>query len=284
MNREEAKLILQVFRSSGADLDDPQFAEALALAKSDSELAAWFADQQKFDALAARAITSAPVPLDLKAKILASVAPAPEKTIEQPVLTWWQNIISLRSPVAWAMAAVIVALLSLVVFWSKPVKMEQFADYRAAMIRASANEIHHVDMHNDNLGEVEAWLAAHHALTNFNLPLAMRHSSGLNGCRVLDWHGQMVSMLCFSLDGSKHVDLFVAKLTNLANPPPLGRPEFAQVGQRATASWSAAGKVYLMVGQVDEQFLRECLQHATVRNNFPTMVETGKNFLQPNKV
>ena len=41
MNRDEAKIILQLYRPDTADADDPQIAEALALAKQDSELARW---------------------------------------------------------------------------------------------------------------------------------------------------------------------------------------------------------------------------------------------------
>jgi len=43
------------------------------------------------------------------------------------------------------------------------------------------------------------------------------------GCRVLDWHGQKVSMLCYGLKGS-HVDLFVAGAKVFPDAPPEDKP------------------------------------------------------------
>src|ERR1039457_6927593 len=41
MNRDEIKQVLLLYRPGSADAEDPQIAEALALAKSDTELAPW---------------------------------------------------------------------------------------------------------------------------------------------------------------------------------------------------------------------------------------------------
>ena len=42
MNSREAKEILLLYRPRTADANDPEFSEALALAKKDPELATWF--------------------------------------------------------------------------------------------------------------------------------------------------------------------------------------------------------------------------------------------------
>ena len=101
MNRDEAKLILQSYRPGGRDAGDPYFAPALALAKQDAELAAWFAEQQAFDARISGALQQLRVPSRLKAEILAAA-----ETKESPVATWWRNLFSRQSPVSWALAAV----------------------------------------------------------------------------------------------------------------------------------------------------------------------------------
>ena len=103
MNREEARLILQSCRRGGQDAADPQFAEALALAKQDPELAAWFEQQQKFDALVGGSLRQVRAPARLKAEILA-LGKSPETPAESPVSVWWQGLFAWNSPVPWAVA------------------------------------------------------------------------------------------------------------------------------------------------------------------------------------
>jgi anti-sigma factor RsiW len=258
MNREEARLILQSCRPGGQDAADPQFAEALALAKQDAELAAWFADQQKFDAFASRKLKSVAVPSDLKAKILAEAIPARQKIVELPAPAWWQNLF--RPPVSWAMAAMIVILLSLAVFWKRPESAAHFADYSAQMVSAAVNDTNHVDVENSDMKQVVAWLGEHHGENKFILPAALNGANGLVGCRVLEWHGQKVSMLCYGLSGAGHVDLFVADAKVFPDAPPVDSPQFASSGGMPTASWSHDGMVYLMVGHSADADLKKLLQ------------------------
>jgi hypothetical protein len=249
MNREEARFILQSCRPGDQDAGDPQFAEALALAKSDLELAAWFAEQQKFDARVRHSIQSLPVPPDLKAKILAGQNPPRQKIIERSAPVWWQNLFSFRSPISWATAtAAICLLLGTAVFWKSSVGSTRFADYSAQMVFAAVNDKNHVDIDNSDMKQVVVWLGDHHGENNFVLPVALNGDSGLMGCRVLDWHGQKISMLCYGLKNSGHVDLFVADAKIFTDAPPADQPEFASRSGMPTASWSHDGQVYLLVG------------------------------------
>jgi anti-sigma factor RsiW len=261
MNREEARLILQSYRPGDQDAGDPQFAEALALAKSDAELAAWFADQQKFDVFATRKLKSVAVPPDLKAKILAEAIPSWQKIVELPSPAWWQNLF--RAPVSWAMAAAVVILLSVAIFWKQPESAAHFADYSAQMVSAAVNDTNHVDVENSDMKQVVAWLGEHHGENKFVLPTALNGANGLVGCRVLDWHGQKVSMLCYGLNGAGHVDLFVAESKIFPDAPPVDSPQFASSGGMPTASWSHDGMVYLMVGHSADADLKKLLQPET---------------------
>src|SRR6266498_839691 len=97
MNREEARFILHAYRPNGEDAHDPQFEEALALVRTDPELAHWFAREQALDAAIARRIRSVQPPPELTNQLLLArkvIRPRP----------WW------RKP-AWIAAAAIVALL-----------------------------------------------------------------------------------------------------------------------------------------------------------------------------
>jgi hypothetical protein len=159
MTREEARLFLQVYRPGGQDAEDPHFAEALALAKRDPELAAWFARQQKFDALFSDGLRQVSAPSQLKAQILARGRK--EKIAGSSILEWWQNLISFRSPFAWAAAAVMI-LLGLAIFWKQPEASARFADYSAQMVHAAVSDAHHLDVENKDMKQVVAWLAEHH--------------------------------------------------------------------------------------------------------------------------
>jgi len=273
MNRDEARLILQSCRPGGQDAADPQFAAALALAKQDAELTAWFAGQQKFDAQMSREIKSLPVPPDLKAKILAQENLQSQKIVEMPSVVGWRDLFSFRSPAAWAMAALILMLFSLAIFWNHSVGRAHFADYSVQMVSAAVNDTNHVDVENSDMKQVVAWLAKHQGECKFTLPVALNGSRGLMGCRVLDWHGRKVSMLCYGLNGAGHVDLFVTEADVFPDAPPVDRPQFASSGGMPTASWSHDGKAYLMVSHGNAADLEKVLQpKETVKSLFPARI------------
>jgi anti-sigma factor RsiW len=260
MTREEARSFLQVYRPGGQDADDPQFAEALALAGRDPELAAWFAQQQKFDALVSDAMREVRAPSHLKAQILAR---GPEQKIAgTSFLEWWQNLVSFRSPVSWAAAAVLI-LFGLAVFLKKPQDASRFADYSAQMVHAAVNDSHHLDVQNNDMGQVVAWLGGHQGENKFYLPASLNGGSGLMGCRVLHWHGQKISMLCYGLAGAGHVDLFVVEAKIFSDAPPEDKPQFASSVGMPTASWSHDGMTYLMVGHNADADLRKLLPPET---------------------
>ena len=68
MDKDAAKLLLESYRPR--DADDPIFAEALREVAADPELAAWFKDTQRFDALMSEKLQEMPVPTDLRNHIL----------------------------------------------------------------------------------------------------------------------------------------------------------------------------------------------------------------------
>jgi hypothetical protein len=115
----------------------------------------------------------------------------------------------------------------------------------------------------NDMKEAVAWLAGHHGENKFILPVALNGKNGLMGCRVLDWRGQKVSMLCYGLKDSGHVDLFVADAKNFPDAPPLDKPQFASNGGMPTASWTHDGKVYLAVSHGNEAILKKILSPET---------------------
>ena len=73
MEIEQAKFILSSFRPDGQDAQDPDFAEALALAAEDRELGEWLSKERAQDAAFSSALNSIELPEELREEILASL-------------------------------------------------------------------------------------------------------------------------------------------------------------------------------------------------------------------
>ncbi len=70
MDNATIKLMLGAYRAETSDQDDPFFAAALRAVEQDPELAAWFKEEQRFDALMVGTLKQASAPANLKDLIL----------------------------------------------------------------------------------------------------------------------------------------------------------------------------------------------------------------------
>lgn len=239
----EAKKILATYRPGTGDVAEPQFAEALELARRDPELKRWF-ENHCTDYIALRTkLKQIPVPLDLRDRILAKHA-APRVNI------WW------RQPAFIGAAAVIVLLLTLVALWPGPKPDKSLAAFQARMIRAVRD--YRMDLVTTNLAEIRRFLAAGQYDADYVLPASLEKLPG-SGCARLTWQGEKVSMICFDTGEQQDLYLFVVERSELKNPPPQGAPQITQVNKTITASWSVGGKTYLLAVKGDETFIRKFL-------------------------
>ncbi|HEY5743266.1 MAG TPA: hypothetical protein VIS99_12055, partial [Terrimicrobiaceae bacterium] len=108
MDNEQAKLILQAYRPSGEDADDPFFSGALEQARVDPELAKWFAEQRAFDEAMRKALQERIPPAGLRDSILLArkLSTLPRQQLSRP---FWQR------PGVMALAASIIVLLAVAV-------------------------------------------------------------------------------------------------------------------------------------------------------------------------
>ncbi len=74
MDKEQARFVLRSFRPDGADVNDADFAEALALAMENRELGEWLAKERACDAAFAKALGSIDLPENLREDIIACLA------------------------------------------------------------------------------------------------------------------------------------------------------------------------------------------------------------------
>jgi hypothetical protein len=245
MNREEAQFILHAYRANGEDAHDPQFEQALALARNDPALARWFASEQALDAAIAARIHSVSPPSQLATQLLLArkvIRPRP----------WW------RKP-AWVAAAASVALLIFVVsVWLLRKSGEtDFASFRATMIQASLDMTNHIDVMGLDANELKRWLSEHRGQPGFVLPPGLA-DKGIMGCKVVEWHGHRVTLLCLKF-GGKHVDVFVVNEADLRGVSVGASPRFGSERGVTTATWRRGGNIYFLAGNIPESDLRQLL-------------------------
>ena len=245
MNREEAQFILHAYRASGEDAHDLQFADALALVRTDPELAHWFTHEQALDAAIAGRIRSVLPPPELTNQLLLArkvIRPRP----------WW------RKPASLAAAASLALLISAASFWFLRRSGEtEFASFRGTMIEASIDMTNHIDVMGLDADELKQWLIEHRGDPAFTLPPNLA-SKGIIGCKVLEWHGHRVTLLCLKFAG-KHVDVFVVNASDLPRVSLGPVPRFGSERGLTTAAWRHEGKIYFLAGNIPESDLKQLL-------------------------
>lgn len=248
MNREEAQFILRAYRASGADAPDPQFTEALELARQDPELARWLAEEQALDAAAARALRALQPPPDLRAQLLAA------RKILRP--TPWR-----RLPAWLAAAAAILLLLWLgsVVRTRSPkaIAGNPLDSLRREAVRAALDLVGHVEESGLDPGHMQRWLVEHRGETGYVLPRGLTEQRVI-GCKVVNWQGHRLTLLCLK-PNRDHIDIVVV---NAADFPGLRlglTPEFAEEAGLTTASWVQEGRLYVMAAGLSRDALARYL-------------------------
>ncbi|MBM3853851.1 MAG: hypothetical protein FJ399_11955 [Verrucomicrobia bacterium] len=244
MNREEAQFILGAYRPNGEDARDAQFREALDLVRLDPELARWFTTEQALDRAIAARLSQVPPPPNLRAQLLLA-----RKTVAP--IHWW------RQPRWLAAAAAVVLLAAFVPRFLRPTAEAGFAAFRTEMTSAAFSLPGHLGVTGLGGGDVKTWLAAQRGAPDFVLPPALA-AKGIAGCKVLEWRGRKVTMLCFKPSG-KHVDLFVMDAADLPTPSLSATPAYTVAGDVTTAEWQSDGKIYLLAGKVPRGELQALL-------------------------
>jgi len=234
------------------DADDPQIAEALALAGQDPELAQWLEQhcarqnevRQKF-----RRITA---PAGLLEQIVS------EQRARETIIYWRQGAMLLA-------AAAMVAILIGLPFWLRPHVNDgaSFATY-ATQMAATALRGYGMDVITNDPGQIRNYLAQNHAPADYVLPASLQKAA-VAGCAIENWQGKTISMLCFRtgqpLAGGQQSDLwlFVTDQASVADAPAGATPQFTQISRLATASWNQNGKIYMLGTTADESVLRKFL-------------------------
>ena len=246
MTRNEAQSLLEVYRPGGPDAADPRMAEALALARSDPELAEWFAREQAFDAGIRQHLRATPAPANLRTAILAG-----GKVIER--LTWWQLVNWSRVSATALVLAVGAGFFLASLNRTQGILMASREASRIAQARTV-----HLAMATTDLAHVRAFLAKCHAPADFKVPEGMRKLP-LLGCTLVGLQVQTASAICFRISGSIQLTLFVVDGIEDKDTPADGSVKIIEDGDWATAIWSDGKKTYIVRGPVPGESLRRVL-------------------------
>jgi hypothetical protein len=251
MNPQQAKEILTLYRPGTADAEDAYFCESLRLCETDPELKRWLDEHcAAYVALRAR-FKQVRVPEGLKEQILAE-----RKVHTQPL---WR-----RPAVLFAAAA---ALIALVAVLSRPPAPHELSGYPAYLTRmvALVRRTYGMDLVTDDLGGIRAFFQQRRANPDYVVPATLQQKARVIGCGLLSWQGRPVNMICFTsgrpLTPGQASDLWLLVTEDRPMPdaPASALPTLTAVNGAATASWRTGGKIYLLVAEGNEQFLREYL-------------------------
>jgi hypothetical protein len=260
VNSQDAKQILLLYRPA-VDLDDPDFAEALALTKADSELNTWFQQHCAFQIAAGSAFNDIPVPEGLKEQILSE---------RKAHLT----LASRRRALVAACAVVVIAICGFLTFRSivppQPTLDYSFANFHTNMIGVIIR-YPKMDILTNNVQAIRTELANRGQSNLVSTPdvakiVAKPNIAGTGG-KALDWQEKQVAMIC--LNSGKNADpkkpdlfLFIVDSGSIKAPPG-PTPVFTQDTKSpvsgkgiVSGSWTSGNKTYILAGLGDEDFLK----------------------------
>ena len=241
MNSTEAKFILSAYRPDGQDAGDPCFAEALALTQRDPLLQDWLRDQMAFDRAFSAALQAVAVPRELRSSILAGGGMS-----RRPRAFF---------PPRWLMAAAAMILLALGAWWMLRPAPPIDGRYAALKFVTSAKPAD-FDRAGPGFTEVQNWLRDRGTLLA-DLPAGLQAGLPAIGCKVIQWNGHPISIVCFRRSDGRLFHLAVAD--SVAMPEATEQPRFARLGEWATVSWRRGGKACFLATLGSEEELRTML-------------------------
>ena len=245
MTNKEAIFLLGAYPPGGNR--DPEFAEALAQAAGDPDLEAWFKEQRHFDSVIATRLQSAPVPGDLRSRILTGgrvSRPAP-----------WAFARRL-----WAIAAVLALFAGLGLWYSigSRHRPDRWEDQALATLSGLVSGREKFDAESPSVAVLRQWLRANGAPSASALPAGLQRLAIL-GCKSIPWHGHPISIICFHGPGGELVHLAMVDRSVVESPPPEGHPAYESKEGWRMASWSQGDMAMMLVTRAPEAQLRALL-------------------------
>lgn len=247
MNNDEAKFLLNAYRPSGHDAADPAFAGALAQAKNDPAIGAWFAREQAHANVMAGKLRAIAPPPGLRDAILAGGRATEQVSLQTQRRNW---------PTWLAVAASVVLLLAV----SATVTLRRNAGAGADALTAFAvDDVLHGRHggHGAAAKALEGQLSAPDAKLEAGLPIDFA-TLEKTGCRTLRVAGHDVLEVCFVRNGAEF-HCYIGRAGDFALPANRTGPEFVQRGALAAATWTNAAYRFVVVGDAGLEAVKRLL-------------------------
>ena len=241
MNREEAKDILLLYRHHNpADEEDPIIIEALALAKSDPELAGWLEMHCARQFVLTEKFRQIPVPEGLKEQIVSEHSAS-------------RRIAPKRLQHALTAVLAIVMVITLASAWverRQPLPENTLPVFQSQMARYALSG-YSMDLLTNDAGKIRDYLKAMGSTADYILSGSLQQTAQ-SGCAIEGWQDRKVTMVCFRtgrpLAAGTQSDmwLFVVDQTAVQDAPVERTPRISRVNKLVTATWVRNGKLYFL--------------------------------------
>ncbi len=232
MLKETVKLLLASYRPEQAN--DPIFAEALREVAKDAELAAWFKEAQRFDALMTDKFRGVPVPGNVKSHVfLGAMTARPEHRPPRP----WRAVLAIAASVT------LVGALCWQVAGRRP-SMQRIAMQAIAF----TSEMPALQFVCFDPAAVASWVNEQPCARQMNLTLpklGKEFSMTLIGSSVVEWDGQPVVMVCLQ-DGKRMAMLYMLPSDRAAFALGEGVSETVQRGDWVARTTRVDGQVRVL--------------------------------------
>jgi len=237
MDIETAKIILSAYQVERGPFGNPQFAKALEMVERDPALAEWFEGMIGFDESIRRVIRSAPEPVALKEKLLEGYQEARSHR-----RTWvWSSLGGLAA----ALIIGVGGFFAYTIHYNRGI--DDISSYRDAMAHFAVGSYFRLDYHDENITRIQNWLTHHDAVSFEDLSdelLALTPK----GCKMLEWQGHQVSLVCFRLEDGNLVHLFITD-EDARSVDAFKNIEMVFLAEGLeTGGWRKDGKVFLLTG------------------------------------
>ena len=246
MTIEEAKFILQAYRLGGQDSELPEFNEALKLVEQNEELKTWFEQEHAFDQAVAQKLSAEQPPKELLTSILVA-----NKIVRPTPATWTGSLVK------WGVALFLVSAILITAIRNN--RSDDLAYFRSEIMAHLKIPGHSFDHQSNHFGEIKNWLDANGMPSLQVEPIHHLTSLPTHGCKVMDWDGQKVTLICFELTDRRNVHLFVFHQMHIENPELLLEPHWQESDGWTTVGWTKNSDLFMLAGKIPMQELRQYL-------------------------
>ncbi|MCC5842056.1 MAG: hypothetical protein JJT96_18220 [Opitutales bacterium] len=262
MERTDPDYLLECLLAGERDpslLDDSAFMATVEAARTDPTVMRAFREARLFDETFRTQINQAPVPGDLRARLLgltpaqeADAGNAPVTDVIPPPQSFWSNFGHWS---AFGGAAAAIALFAISLTFFRPPAV---ADWDPSF-REFVSNVESTAGQNEELDPINQWSEVRSHLASLGSPSPERPPRGICptrtvGCKALEVRGVKAGMICFDTEHGI-LRLYTFRRADVPLKNCIDAPEFRRIGDHSVAAWSKDDEVFMLLGDMDVQLM-----------------------------